>query len=201
MTNLRKHLSLHGFSSNSKANGPGQRAVIWLQGCSIRCPGCFNTGTHDFNEGTLVEVEELFRRIMDIGITIEGITVSGGEPLDQRGPLLDLLKQIREKTDLSTILFTGYSWDEIQHFPEASDLLSCIDVIIAGRFEAVKRIAVGMIGSANKTFHLLTDRYEINDFFDVPVAEIMVSPDGIVSITGIDPPLIKDEKGFFNVKG
>lgn len=186
-----RYLNLHGFWPKSEANGPGQRAVIWLQGCSIRCPGCFNTDAQAFNAGNSVEVEKLFRRIINISEPIEGVTISGGEPLDQRRPLLALLKQIRENTYYSIILFTGYTWEEIQFFPETPELLACIDVIIAGRFNAERRIAANLIGSTNKTLHFITGRYNLQNFSDIPVAEIKISTDGIVSITGIDPLLIK----------
>lgn len=59
--------------------------------------------------------EEIFRRIVALGSNIEGITISGGEPLQQLSSVTGLLRRIREDTGLSVILFTGYSWEEVQH--------------------------------------------------------------------------------------
>ena len=73
-------LRLHGFEPCSAANGPGRRAVLWVQGCTLACPGCFNPRTHD-RSGDQVGVDELFSRIDQLGDRIEGVTVSGGEPL------------------------------------------------------------------------------------------------------------------------
>src|SRR3972149_712339 len=39
-------LRLHALLPRSRANGPGMRAVIWFQGCTRGCPGCFNPETH-----------------------------------------------------------------------------------------------------------------------------------------------------------
>jgi anaerobic ribonucleoside-triphosphate reductase activating protein len=131
-----RRLRLHAFIPHSRANGPGCRAVVWVQGCTLGCPGCFNPETHDFHGGQWVGVDELFERIRALQGTIEGITVSGGEPFQQRPALLALLQRVRAETDLSVLVFTGYTWDEIQRFRETAALLSCIDVLIAGRYDA-----------------------------------------------------------------
>ena len=57
-------LRLHQFLPASRANGPGLRAVLWVQGCSLGCPGCFNPQTHPFNEGQPVPVENLVSQIV-----------------------------------------------------------------------------------------------------------------------------------------
>ena len=58
-------LRLHGFLPRSRANGPGWRSVVWVQGCSLGCPGCFNPQTHgrEEEEGETLEVAEVMRRI------------------------------------------------------------------------------------------------------------------------------------------
>ena len=39
---------LHAFVPASRANGPGLRAVVYVQGCSLQCAGCWNPDTHKF---------------------------------------------------------------------------------------------------------------------------------------------------------
>ena len=39
---------VHGFVPVSRANGPGRRAVLWFQGCTLNCPGCWNQASHPF---------------------------------------------------------------------------------------------------------------------------------------------------------
>ena len=180
-------LRIYDFEPLSRANGPGARAVIWVQGCSLGCPGCFNPETHPFEGGELVPVDELFGRILALGNSIEGISVSGGEPLQQRGPLLALLRREREETALSVLMFTGFTWEEIQRMPDARALAACVDVLIAGRYDASQPLARDMRGSANQTVYLLSDRYRLADLQSVPPAEIIITAEGTVVLSGTDP--------------
>jgi anaerobic ribonucleoside-triphosphate reductase activating protein len=135
----------------------------------------------------MLPVGELFTRLAALQGTIEGLTVSGGEPLQQLVPLLDLLRRVRQETSLTTLLFSGFTWAEIQRMPAAASLLGCVDVLIAGRYEAGQRLARDLRGSANKTTHFLTGRYTPADLQAVPPAEVIITPTGEVILSGIDP--------------
>ncbi len=180
-------LRIHQFLPFSRANGPGVRAVIWVQGCSLGCPGCFNPRTHSFAGGEPVCVDDLFGCIVALGDAIEGVTVSGGEPLQQWRPLLALLRHVRRETSLSVLLFTGYPREEVQRMPDAEALLECVDVLIAGRYDASRRPARDLRGSANQTVHLLTERYTMGEVQSVPAAEVIITAEGEVMLSGIDP--------------
>ena len=184
---MTTRLRLHAFLPRSRANGPGVRAVIWVQGCSLGCPGCFNPQSHAFSGGEVVTVEELFERIVGLGAGVEGITLSGGEPLQQRVAVAALLGRIRRETQLSVIVFTGFTWEELQAMPQAGAVLAGVDVLIAGRYVAAERVARGLRGSANKMIHLLTPRYTLADLEAVPEAEGFVGPDGEIFASGIGP--------------
>lgn len=180
-------LRMNAFVPCSYANGPGARAVIWLQGCSLNCPGCYNPQTHAFEGGELVSIDELHNRISTVAGGLEGVTISGGEPMQQIDAVCGLLSCIKATTNLSTLMFSGFSWAEIQEMPQAAGVLQNLDVLIAGRFEEHRRIADGLIGSANKTVHFLTGRYSKQDLEKVPIAEVMIRADGTAVVTGIDP--------------
>jgi len=180
-------LRVHDFLPLSRANGPGARAVLWTQGCALGCPGCFNPQTHPAAGGELVPVEELFGRLAALAGAVEGLTVSGGEPLQQRPALLALLRRVRRATPLSVLLFTGYTWEEVRRLPGADELPACVDVLIAGRYDAARHLARGLRGSANKTVHFLTARYTPADLEAVPAAEVVIAADGRVVVSGIDP--------------
>jgi anaerobic ribonucleoside-triphosphate reductase activating protein len=79
--------------------------------------------------------------VFALSASINGLTISGGEPLQQRRALLALLQRVRRETSLSVVLFTGYTWEEVQHRPEAEVLLPCVDVLIAGRYDTSQRLA------------------------------------------------------------
>lgn len=184
-TDLR--LRVHQLLPHSRANGPGRRAVLWVQGCSLGCPGCYNPETHAFAGTELIAPDDLFQQIAALTGSIEGLTISGGEPFQQARPLTVLLTRIRRETALSVLIFTGFSWDELQQRPSAAPVLACTDVLIAGRFVAEQRIARGLRGSANKTVHLLTDRYTLADLEAVPRTEIIITRQGDIVASGIDP--------------
>jgi anaerobic ribonucleoside-triphosphate reductase activating protein len=180
-------LRIHYFLPHSRANGPGVRAVVWVQGCTLGCPGCFNPQTHSSKNGEWMAVEALSAKIQSLGDAIEGITVSGGEPFQQAGALLNLLQRIRAETTLSIIVFTGFTWEETLRLPQAAALLDCIDVLIAGRYNASQRLAHGLLGSINKTAYFLSPRYSMPDLQTVPEAEILITSEGELLNSGIQP--------------
>ena len=182
-------LRIHAVLPNSRANGPGCRFVIWVQGCSLGCPGCFNPETHAFNGGTLIPIPELSAQIEACGDSIEGITMSGGEPLQQIEGLAELLRTVKAHTDLSVIVFTGFDPDEAASQADwPKDIWSgLIDVLISGRYDASHRLARGLQGSSNKRIQFLTDRYRPSDLVQVPEAEIVIGEDGAMIGSGIDP--------------
>jgi len=77
--------------------------VVWVQGCTLSCPGCFNPATHSRTGGEVVTVDALFECIV-AAPDIEGVSISGGEPLQQCGPLAALLRRLRRETGLSALL-------------------------------------------------------------------------------------------------
>ncbi len=185
-------LRLHQFLPYTRANGPGLRAAVWVQGCTLGCPGCFNPETHASAAGELVPVMRLCERIAVLAGSIEGITISGGEPLQQLPAVTALLRGIRRSTSLSALLFTGFTWEEVQRMGRRSptagpEVLDYLDVLIAGRYDGSQRTATGLLGSVNKSVHYLTRRYGPADLEAVPEAEVILLPDGQVALSGIDP--------------
>ncbi len=180
-------LRLHHFEPLSRSNGPGLRSVIWVQGCTLNCPGCFNPRTHDSRSGQVVRVGDLFERILDGAGLIEGITISGGEPLQQADALLELLKRVKNETGLSTLVFTGFTWEEAARIPKIDEILPHTDVLLAGRYRSELRIASGLRGSSNKTVHFLSTQYNQVDLDQVPPAEVIIDPTGEIRFSGIEP--------------
>lgn len=180
-------LQLHDFLPSSRSNGPGNRAVIWFQGCTLACPGCFNPATHSPSGGKNLTVEELVRQMQSITPEPDGITISGGEPLQQLPALLYLLTELKTHLPLPIILFSGYTMEEIQRMPHIDPLFTNVDVLIAGRYMERDRIAHGLRGSSNKTMHFFSDRLKPTDFLDLPDVEIILTAQGEVIQSGINP--------------
>lgn len=179
-------IRLHAYESCSYANGPGARAVIWLQGCTLACPGCYNPATHAPTGGVVVPVADLLGWLTVDLPRIEGVTLSGGEPL-QQVPAVTVLAQALRPTGRSLLIWTGYPWSAVQRLPGIDALLPLVDVIIAGPYRADQRISVAMRGSANKAAIFLTNRYTEADLAATPTREVIVRPDGTVVLTGVNP--------------
>lgn len=185
--NFVPKLFVHGYESSSRANGPGVRFALWVQGCSLGCPGCFNPDTHVDDARNARDVDDLIDEILARGDAIEGITVSGGEPFEQPEGLLALVDGIRARSNLSILVFSGYTIDEIRAMPLGGDILARLDVLIDGRYQASDRHARQLRGSNNQQIHRLTERYRRDDIEATPEAEIRIDAHGNVTISGVAP--------------
>ncbi|HPH96007.1 MAG TPA: 4Fe-4S single cluster domain-containing protein [Anaerolineaceae bacterium] len=179
-------LRVHHLCESSRSNGPGDRAVLWLQGCTFACPGCYNPQTHSLQGGRPVEIVSLLDWFL--GLTKTGLTISGGEPMLQAEPLNMFLSLIRVNLpDASILLFSGFTRAEICADPQKESVARCCDVLITGRYQAEQRLAHSLLGSANKEIHCLTSRHTPEEIAQTPVSEILIDSEGNITLTGIDP--------------
>jgi anaerobic ribonucleoside-triphosphate reductase activating protein len=176
---------LHAVELGSRANGPGLRAAVWFQGCTLACPGCFNPDTHDAGGGYEADTESLAGDIAGAG-GIEGVSISGGEPFQQPEALEDLLRRLRA-TPLSILVFSGYTLERIRALPRGAEILANIDVLIAGPYVEARHLGRGLLGSANQRLHLLTSLYKLTDFAALPNCEVILHRDGTVTVSGVAP--------------
>jgi anaerobic ribonucleoside-triphosphate reductase activating protein len=182
-------LRIHRFLPSSPVDGPGERAVIFTQGCPIRCPGCAVPWTWDAGAGAAIGADELVRRILG-GPPVEGATFLGGEPFAQAEPLAHIGAELK-KSGLSVITFTGYTIEEIRESPRPgwAELLNVTDLLIDGPF--VRELADTSrpwVGSSNQRYHFLTPRYRHieKNIADIPNRlEVRILPNGMVSINGL----------------
>lgn len=178
---------VHAVEPRSRANGPGTRFVVWMQGCSLGCPGCFNPATHAPAEGREVAVDALVAQLAEARAAgVDGLSLSGGEPFQQL-PAATALLQGARRLGLSTLAFSGYTLDELRALPGGPDAVALLDVLVDGRYVAGERLATGLRGSANQRIQLLTDRHALADVEATPVAEIRIGPTGDVVLTGVNP--------------
>jgi anaerobic ribonucleoside-triphosphate reductase activating protein len=159
---------------------------VWVQGCTLGCPGCFNPETHSPDGGRDVALDELFEQIISLGGSIEGVSISGGEPLQQPEAVSYLIGRLSSETKLSVVLFSGYTLDEIAEMPAKDAVDEHVDVLIAGRYDFTRPVK-DLRGSLGKEIHFLSDRYSAADIEAVPKGEIIIDKDGGIVITGITP--------------
>ncbi|MDD1693206.1 MAG: radical SAM protein [Methanoregula sp.] len=186
-------LNLAGFLARSDANGPGTRAVIWVQGCPIRCRGCFNKASWSFSSGITVSANELADRILSIA-GIEGVTFSGGEPFAQADALASVGEQVQQGR-LTVITYTGYTYEQLIAHPDpgCNRLLRITDLLIAGPYMKNLACSDPYIGSSNQQVIPLTGRVlpeSPNEERAVETIEFSITPDGTVTTTGFPKPLM-----------
>ena len=175
----------------TRAEGPGARYALWLQGCSIRCPGCCNPHLFEPSGGERVAAAVLVAEMRGVRDEIEGLTVLGGEPFDQAEPLLPVLRGARD-LGLSVAVFSGFTLEELRarSEPAVRDVLATIDVLVDGRYDASRpEVARMWVGSTNQRFHYFTDRYTSAIERPGPgeplrSVEIRLGPDGRLSANG-----------------
>ena len=124
------------IQTDSIVDGEGIRAVIWTQGCSHDCKGCHNPETHDFKKGFSKNIDDLKKEI-DLLSNHDGVTFSGGDPLFQVEPVLELAKYIKNK-GLNIWCYTGFTFEQLLIMTKSNkkllELLNNIDVLVDGRF-------------------------------------------------------------------
>ncbi len=182
-------LRLHRFLPSTRAEGPGDRACLWVQGCPIRCPGCFNPGTWPEDGGQEVTVDEIEARIL-ASPGIEGVTFLGGEPFEQAEELADLGQRVRRE-GLSVMTFTGYVLEDIlkSRRPGWSELLDATDLLLDGPYvRELTDTSRPWVGSSNQRYHFLSPRYQHleADLGSFPNRlEVRLQPDGQVFVNGL----------------
>jgi anaerobic ribonucleoside-triphosphate reductase activating protein len=165
--------------------------VIFFQGCNKNCPGCFNPGLQPFETRNQYLPEEIFIKYLAEGI--DGITVSGGEPFLQPEGIFELLKRAVKTYGLSTVVYTGFTIEELMNIPECAVCLKFTDVLVDGRYNKSKNEPTLLArGSTNQRFCFLSDRYEEADFYMPGNVEVIIGKDGTVTKTGFSR-LVIDE--------
>lgn len=171
--------------------GPGERFIIWTQGCPLRCPGCHNPQFQPFENRLWIPVEELASMILAVK-GIEGATLVGGEPFCQAQALAKLSKKLRS-AGLTVMTYTGFTIEELRAgtVPYAKALLNETDLLLDGPYHIDQPTNRLWRGSDNQRLIVLTERYreklsewntsEGHNF------ELRVSETGTIEILGILP--------------
>ncbi len=130
-----------GIQTDSIVDGLGIRAVVWTQGCSHNCPGCHNPGTHDFNGGDEVELEDVKTALSELEFQ-DGVTFSGGDPFFQPASCAELAKYVH-KLGMNVWCYTGFLYEDLLKAStkkkEIMDFLKEIDILVDGPFIIAKK--------------------------------------------------------------
>lgn len=161
------------------------RWALWVQGCSIGCPGCCNPDTWEAGGGFSEPVEDLIAQMLDA--PVEGITLLGGEPFEQ-AEAVAVLAAAATAADLGVMTFTGYRYEVLRGGgrPGWAELLSNTDLLVDGPF-LLNHLDVRRpwVGSTNQRFIHLTNRYrDAVDDRQRDRVEVRIRRDGTVAVNG-----------------
>jgi anaerobic ribonucleoside-triphosphate reductase activating protein len=128
--------------------GPGTRAGIWVQGCTLRCPGCLSRDTWEADPGRAVPVDAVLGWLASLPGPVDGVTISGGEPFQQLTALAALLRGIRAwraNRPMDILVYSGYVLSRLSRSAPMREILEMCDAVITGPY--IDRFNPGVGGS------------------------------------------------------
>ena len=139
----------------SVSNGEGERTVLWVSGCDIRCRNCHNPQTWDFDSGIPFTEETMQELLYDLSKPyIKGLTLSGGHPLDPHNApkVLEIVKRVKMVFPNKDIwIYSGYVWEDIIKDNTLKEILKCTDVLVDGAYvDELRDISLAFRGSSNQ---------------------------------------------------
>jgi anaerobic ribonucleoside-triphosphate reductase activating protein len=181
------YLNIMGYIDESEVNGPGCRAVVWVQGCLRECPGCFNPESWSFEANQLISIDNLVEKILS-NPRNTGVTFSGGEPFWQAPALASVAKKVK-KAGLNVMSFTGFTLEKLQSKsapPDAQALLEQLDILIDGAF--IESLAINSpnspVSSSNQRVHVFNPALKDQISWASDQIEVHILKDGSRIVTG-----------------
>ncbi len=154
-------LNVAAVRRHTRVNGPGLRAAVWVQGCALRCPGCFSPATHAHRARHLVDPTALAGELAS-DPDVAGLTVLGGEPFEQAEASAELVHAFRAaRPELTVLGYSGYELACLQGSPHVGvqSILTGLDAIITGPYVAhLREPHARLWGSSNQRATPLTGR-------------------------------------------
>ncbi len=134
-------INISHIEASSHVDGPGERTVLFAQGCPIRCPGCQNTKLWPLEGGHLTDTADLALTVAQLAARHGNVTISGGEPFAQPQALAYLVRSLRAGGVKHIIVYTGRTMEELCEptnglYLWLSEIMTRIDVLVDGPFIA-----------------------------------------------------------------
>jgi len=143
-------LNIYKKLSSTKVLGKGERFALWLQGCKRECFNCIAKDSWEIGVGEDIDIELLAKEVNNSNV--DGISISGGEPLLQDKNLASFLDLLDEKLDV--ILYTGFKFEEVEEL----ESVKRVDLLIDGEYIDRLNNDAPLIGSINQRVFVLSER-------------------------------------------
>lgn len=134
-------------------NGKGCGTSLFVQGCNLKCVGCFNSEAWDFSGGKewTLEIKNKFLDIVSRHY-IKRVSILGGEPLENENlkELSDLIIEIKKRFPEKVVwIYTGKLFETLN--PDEQSVVNLCDVVVDGAYvERLKDITLAFRGSSNQ---------------------------------------------------
>ena len=132
-------------------NGFGIRVSLFVSGCRMHCPGCFNKEAQSFDYGQKYTTETRNEILKLLGNPhVSGLSILGGEPFEPENVrevycLCVSAKEAYPEKDIW--VWTGRNWEDIMNCP----IMDYIDVLVDGPFiQGQKDLSLYFRGSRNQ---------------------------------------------------
>ncbi len=180
---MKRSLRIAACLPRSRVNGPGLRSVLWVQGCPLRCSGCFNPDFLPFDGGREVAAAEVADWMLAEAET-EGVSFSGGEPFAQAEALAEVAERVRA-AGKGVLIFTGFDVATLRNSRNLAvqRLLAASDLLVAGPYRQELAQSHALLGSNNQELVLVSERYRGAELGSRRV-EYRVSVGGVLTVTG-----------------
>jgi anaerobic ribonucleoside-triphosphate reductase activating protein len=180
--------------------GWGRRVGLWVQGCRLACPGCASVDTWQRGAGRDWAADRLAEVLAQTALQgdLDGLTLTGGEPLDQAEALAQVVRQVTAAVrqaragdshpkPFDVLVFTGYPAAAGRR--RAGPLWGLVDAAVAGPYRQAQPSAEPLVASANQELLALTAlgraRYPLSD--QTPRMQA-VAADGDLVMVGLPRP-------------
>lgn len=138
--------------------GPGKRIVLWTQGCSHHCFNCANPELWETTSSKWVDADALASAVISqfSMLEIDGLTITGGDPMEQADELLSFLSAVRKYVP-DVLVYTGFTFQQLAEFLSETQMekaRTLIDVLIDGPYIHDKNDnMISLRGSTNQAIH------------------------------------------------
>lgn len=155
-------IRINHYTESTTVLGPGNRFVVWTQGCKKRCKNCINPDGQSLSGGKVIKVNDLVALIAKQK-ELQGVTISGGEPFLQFPALFELVVKVKSSLGLDIMLYSGYTLDEINAMlPEklCKTFFEFIDIFVDGEYVDALNDNQLFRGSSNQNIYFFTSKYK-----------------------------------------
>ncbi|HEX5481834.1 MAG TPA: 4Fe-4S cluster-binding domain-containing protein [Terriglobia bacterium] len=188
------------INSGEPCQWPRPARRHFFQGCQLGCTGCWNQASHAF-QGTEFTVENVAGKVLQAHVdhSVEGVTFSGGEPMQQADSELALIQGLLSRGQKLTFgMFSGYTereldegrysiWNRQMVLEEKQSLWKAIraelDFAILGRFNQALPGSAPLRSSRNQVLRFFSGRYTEADFGE-QLVEVHIEDSGRAAMTG-----------------